>query len=343
MRRATMATAWLLSEEGEVEGVALGADACTEHECGVAPLRRSMGVADRFEKGLLDRTMTMTPPLLAYAEYLTEGGEPAAVLMIGDSHQDLTSSDLPGWAQGECSFSKRLAECPDGELVCAWDRAGAALHGRGIVQVDRLAHLYRSFCTHDIAFGADLVDRDRHPNGGGLTFVRASTVSPTLRAAALAKDESHARLKIRVEALGIERELREAGKEWFALSPRWKSTPDGEDVHFWLNPMRQDDHNSGWFTVDELRQWVQGKGPVMIDKPLRALGLQHAKELEQILHRMRRHDKSVFYLSVQWKDERRDSIEIAIKRRGADTHELIELDALRAKFPAPPKAPKKRR
>jgi hypothetical protein len=31
---------------------------------------------------------------------------------------------------------------------------------------------------------------------------------------------------------------------------------------YFLNPMRQQENNFGWFTVEELEQWMEGKGPI---------------------------------------------------------------------------------
>jgi hypothetical protein len=32
---------------------------------------------------------------------------------------------------------------------------------------------------------------------------------------------------------------------------------------YWLNPMNQKDYEFGWWTVEELRQWHQGEGPIL--------------------------------------------------------------------------------
>jgi hypothetical protein len=50
---------------------------------------------------------------------------------------------------------------------------------------------------------------------------------------------------------------------YFALSPSWKT--NGESKHpvmYWLNPRKQDKVNYGWFTVEQLEQWIEGKGPI---------------------------------------------------------------------------------
>ena len=57
--------------------------------------------------------------------------------------------------------------------------------------------------------------------------------------------------------------LRDQGKEWRSLE-RWQWM-DGQ-IRFWLNPTDQVQYQSGWFTIDELIQWSQNNGPVLISE-----------------------------------------------------------------------------
>src|SRR5690606_28298750 len=98
------------------------------------------------------------------------------------------------------------------------------------------------------------------------------------------------RLREAAAKLTIAAELKAAGKRYFALSPRWKDDQESEVV-FWLNPMEQQDYNSGSFTVDELRQWIRNEGRIIIDKPLVALNKIYEDGFERP------------YLSIRWKDE----------------------------------------
>jgi len=51
--------------------------------------------------------------------------------------------------------------------------------------------------------------------------------------------------------------------QYFSLSPRWKGDRETDyPTIFWLNPRNQDDNNYGWFTVEELKLWMEGKGPI---------------------------------------------------------------------------------
>jgi hypothetical protein len=74
-------------------------------------------------------------------------------------------------------------------------------------------------------------------------------------------DRESLELKQFVKATEIEETLKKANLRYFALAPEWKDKGKKE-LRFWLNPFDQDINNSGWFTLEELRLWVEGKGPI---------------------------------------------------------------------------------
>jgi hypothetical protein len=55
--------------------------------------------------------------------------------------------------------------------------------------------------------------------------------------------------------------LEKAGKDFFALSPRWKDA-EKKEVIFWLNPENQRENNSCWCTVSDLNDWIKGEGKI---------------------------------------------------------------------------------
>lgn len=75
------------------------------------------------------------------------------------------------------------------------------------------------------------------------------------------------RLQQRRQALP--RSSKKAGLSWYALKPAWRDFFEDPvyqseyKVIFFLNPEGQNKYNSGWFTVEELLQWIKGKGPVI--------------------------------------------------------------------------------
>ena len=76
----------------------------------------------------------------------------------------------------------------------------------------------------------------------------------------------HIALQKASDEIGIHDKLRKAGKEFFALSPRWakdvRTSKTAYPVVYWLNPMHQNIYNYGYFTVEELEQWIDDCGPI---------------------------------------------------------------------------------
>ena len=112
-------------------------------------------------------------------------------------------------------------------VAAAWDENGFAIHVRGSENVQ---------CLEELA--------------------------EAIRAKTLADDEDYQRMLSTAEATGIEQLLKDAGKRFYALSPRWADDTK-QDVRFWLNPAEQHAYKSGWFTVEELKQWSKDEGPIL--------------------------------------------------------------------------------
>lgn len=348
MRRATRSTMWLLSDDGSVQGLSLGSDSTAEHEWGVDGLRSTLGVKKTFENGVADRVSQKVPPVF-YKQYTLDDGTPAAYLSFGSSYSRglLESGEVPPYLAKEVSFFGPH-DAPDAmNLSCAWDDQGILIHVRTQEQVDYLEQFKSAIERKDIAFGGDLLDEKRFYRAGGLIFVIPSRIDPRLAQQAYEKDQSLVRLRQAAEKIGLDKELRAAGKRWFALSPRWKDKQESEVV-YWLNPQNQQDYSSGLYTADELRQWANEKGPVIIDKPLRELNKKHEKRLRGIRKRMEKQGFEDPWLRIEWKDEEKSSFvvrphywkgesksdKVRIEERDYDISELEKM------FPKPPPKPR---
>jgi len=77
-------------------------------------------------------------------------------------------------------------------------------------------------------------------------------------------DKELAKLYKDVEETGIKKKLENANLRYYALSPSRpnKNMKTKYNVMFWLNPQQQDIHNYGYFSVEQLEEWIEGKGPI---------------------------------------------------------------------------------
>ena len=83
-------------------------------------------------------------------------------------------------------------------------------------------------------------------------------------------DRSQAELYRFMRDSGIEKDLAKVGLTYLALVPQWDQTPEGTrvqaDPKFWLNPANRNKHESGWYSLADLREWAQGRGPIIKTK-----------------------------------------------------------------------------
>jgi hypothetical protein len=258
---------WML--EGEVlVGVGLGSDCCSEHEWGTKELQDHFGL-DAALDGLPRRTVTVTPSGLELLEFKTRANSARnqkasqALAIFYRYPSSYGQTPLETLQKGE------LQRHGEEGLSAAWDEKSFALVAYAEEDRKKLKQLWEAFQRKDIAFWPNV---GVFHTGTGLTFAIPSLVSQANKELMLEGDLDYKLLLKKSEAIGIETLLKEAGKRWYALSPKWskelKSTKDGEvktthEVLYWLNPMEQSQYNSGWYTVEDLKLWAKNEGPVV--------------------------------------------------------------------------------
>lgn len=251
----------LKAEDGTLIGINLGADYCSEHEWGIKELRQKFGMSDN-EYGLAKRTIRKIPTWLDYqtdkiTPYITfyDGRDKTVLVMsqYADAHHLDKMSELSSYSYKE-------------EMNTAWDEGSFGVVAFSKDDREAVREIHEAILQLDLAIWL----------GGGGVFQNAGLVLaivsrvPKDKAQTLHDaDVDREKLKKAVEATGIEGYLKLAKKSWFALAPSWKTAKsfmEAETKHsvvFWLNPMEQHIHKSGWFTVEDLELWAEDKGPVM--------------------------------------------------------------------------------
>lgn len=241
---------WMYNRKGELAGIALGSDACAEHEWGTEDMRRSFGLlsedaADGIERRLIRKEhkgLTFTKEKKRdYLFFIPE-----------DFYRQ------PGWWVNE----SELKRWGDEAIIAAWDSKSFGIIAYDDASRANLKKLHEAFLAKDVAFWTSI---GVFHTGGGLIFVIASKVDEEDKKLLLDNDLDVKALKVAAKETGIEAALEKAGRSYLALSPRWAKEHNKTKykVIFWLNPRDQDKYNYGWFTVEELQEWVQEKGPII--------------------------------------------------------------------------------
>jgi len=264
MRRGTSGQG-IIEENGVFVGFGLGADFTAEHEWGIKGLRRDLGMNSN-KIGLERRTITVLPEN-RYRAYL-KGKEPTLVFL---SHRVWDSEDEKE-VKKHIMKNHELSLYGDKDLMGAWSDSDFGIKVTAQYR-KHLTELHEAFLRKDIAIFLGGGTGNPFENAG-LMVVIASRVPEEGKKLLREGDLNYQALQKADDATGIKSKLYKAGKQYFALSPKWADffkDPDythktKHKVIYWLNPMEQHVNNSGYFTVEELELWADNKGPIPMKK-----------------------------------------------------------------------------
>jgi hypothetical protein len=266
-------------EEGKVIFLNLGADYCAEHEWGINDLRLRLAVDGARPKHTqeevkykkphgIERRRIMNHDLIRFYENKGQALLLCDEPWITQRFDEHVQKD--GFAKAWKEYRPReLGLLGEETLATAWDGGSFGVLAKGKDDVSKLRELHKEILANNVAIwvGGTSNPFDR----GGLILAIVSNVPAEHLETMRAADEDAEKLKAASDATGIVERLEAAKKEFFACSPRWLEgtfkTVDGEKtsshpVIYWLNPMEQHENNHGWFTVEDLDQWIKGEGPV---------------------------------------------------------------------------------
>lgn len=249
-------------------GVSLGFDFCAEHEWGIKNIKAMLGVNDKAGPGIARRTMGRNPEAGMYLTTLARSGknrkEVRLAFGITDSPHDLAELS-----------SRKLATPRDTgkDMSAAWNDGSFLIRGFSQAAQDMLHEIHDAFARRDLSIGL----------GGAAIFGNAplniaivSRIPQDVLDGIEARDRDHEALLAAAEKTGIRKRVDASSRQYFALKPAWterfkslagrEGRPADDTKHpvmFWLNPMHQNIHSYGWYTVEELDAWIKGEGPII--------------------------------------------------------------------------------
>ena len=251
--RRTYNAELLLDENGQFQGINLGADWCAEHEWGYKGLQRMFNMhkdAIGIERYICNKPIEGMVKMVSFSDRKT----PCVALYV--------DANWYGWNDEKeiKNYVPKLLRHEEDEIAAAWDENGFAITVHK-TQKHLLEAIMKAMEESNLAMGIGVSHAFKN---GGLKLMLVSAISEADKASIKESHEDANRLQKAAEKTGIVQFLRDKGKRWFALTPRWKSENKKSqyDVMFWLNPSSSA-HNYGWFTVEELQEWGDDKGPCM--------------------------------------------------------------------------------
>jgi len=253
-----------LERNGKLAGVALGADFCAEHECGIKELKRNFGVnIDSSLKGLEARKTTICPFNLIFNKTRTE----AILILVDQFDFDWQINKNNQTIEDVANLYKK-----NGELViyrgsgnkfsAAWDSRSFGILVKTKSNIEKLEKIFEEFKKNNVVVNIPYSGSPFKNNG--LTFVFLDAFTKEEKDQWLEYDLSKIKLDKFVEDTNIVERLKKAGKYYFALSPKWENEKEN-NVIFWLNPMEQSKNNYGWVTLQDLENWINDTGKISIN------------------------------------------------------------------------------
>lgn len=240
----------LLDKHGNTVAINLGADHVSEHEWGIKGIRGMFGMTDGIG---IERRRTRQP--CKHLRWI-EGARNAGGYSAGKTPKPTNYAGmwLDRWG-GSPEPSGDVPYFSDNQLSTGWSEGEFGAFSIEPKQIRRIREVYDALQTSDgvIWLGGGGVFQN-----AGLAIGIASRMDPSVLEKRALVDQEAIDVKAEFEATGIEKRLRAAGKDWFALSPK---RHNGK-LEIWLNPYHQQQDNFGWFTVQDLEQWIVGKGPI---------------------------------------------------------------------------------
>lgn len=246
---------WVFDENDRLMGLRTGGDFCTEHEMGMRRIKEAFIWTGSKHEGLKKFLIQQVPECLMYVE--TKDYE--AIAFIPHASEKVVRDKI--------KYHTRMARGND--PVIAWDERTFLIAVPKTEEArkyrEALNDLRQAFGDLDLCMGGPFSDRFFH--GGGIGFFIVSAMpNDELEAAdkrlreAAEKDRRIAKAVKKEGFEKVEKALQEAGHRWFCLRPH--DIEEDGSVVYWLNPMDQQYNYFGGVSIQDLKDWVKGKGKI---------------------------------------------------------------------------------
>jgi hypothetical protein len=291
MRKASQDNGLIVIDDKFI-GISLGHDYCAEHEWGIENMRRRFGIKDGSSKcmGVDNRTISKNINNLVFKEE-TYKKVKYALLYTGYSFRTLGESqeniprdikdykkDITWNMEWQQRNPPKEGREPKDPIVTAWDEEGFGVGVMGEKEVQYLKDLYEAFQNLNIAIAVINLMPNNPFSNNSLSILIADRLPLSIKINMYAADKEHYDRVDYEEKIGMTKIKAKYGnknghnkKNYFmACSAKWINYDDAEarerrkkelktkyDIQYWVN-YSDDDNNHGYYTVEEIREWLTG-------------------------------------------------------------------------------------
>lgn len=276
MRRAQ--NVYLMKDEnGTPYAIHLAADHCAEHEHGISRIYMYLDAPIEEKDGIERYTMSQEEATKQRVQRLTVQASKTETYFEWNQ-EARRSNKLKGpvtrlrFGYPDEKSHGRSDNRSETKMSGSFDSGGFEVIGFSDETRSFIKKLHKAMLAGD--FAAHMGGRNNPFGGGGLNLSIPSLVPQSVKDDVLNAHLEAKKLALAAEATGIHQILASVSNRpefvYFALAPRWATVEEKKstdhEVVFFLNP-RSDSANFGWFTVEDLISWTEGKGPVVKERP----------------------------------------------------------------------------
>ena len=274
-----------LIHENKFVGVSLGYDHCAEHEWGVKGMKRKFGIPEPTKKNMGVKARTITQCDKDELVFRTEkdGYKEFAVLFTRNRYSEVANipydlkhykTEIPHnveWDEG-----RRPEDIRD-QLITAWDENGFGIAVMGEKEISYLKELREAFLKKKIVIAFTSFPNNPF-TGTSLCLMIKDCIPEEISNQMYSVDKEYYDREDYEEKIGMKKIIAEYGNKggykergyFCACSPKWINYSDAEerearkkemnteyDIMYWIN-YSDDDDNYGWYTVEQIREWLIG-------------------------------------------------------------------------------------
>lgn len=274
--RASRVTHIIRDEDGAPWCVFLEGDSNKSHQYGIDRLLRQMGIEPQ---GNYVAGRSMSGPRTLVERHVNINRTYALAnnrqKRVRDKIFLLTSPDLDPETQ-TARLSHIVRQDIGTEITSAWNGREFKLAGWTPEAHAALSEIAAAAELGDLTIfnGTPRGYIDPRHHHAGLNICITSMMPSQVRDQIDADDKDAEKLAVAAQECGIIERIKEAPNiGYHALVPHWRfdtvlrrgkeaSVSTDHPVMFFLNPEKQEENNHGWYTVEELDQWIAGFGPI---------------------------------------------------------------------------------
>ena len=241
----------VVEKDNSFKGIFMGSDATAEHEMGIQKILNLLGVGVGSSTGIEHRTNTKSPEdAVRFGEVVRKGIKYNYLICSPgfNNHVSKVTKDVLSYLELEPNDKK--------DLFTSWDDMsfGIVVHEKYSTE---LSSIYKAIKQKELvitfaSFGLSM----------GLCLYLLSNITEEEKQNCLESDSSYKELMRAFKKTKIEKNLEKVGKRYYALMPKWVDK-EKKEIKYWLNPYDQHKYNSGWFTLNDLKEWVKEEGRII--------------------------------------------------------------------------------